>query len=83
MKQLIKYGLALSALFAATSLHADDRFASVEIKSNHLAGSVHMLTGAGGNIGVSAGEDGVLSHLYFKIRKQRDQNTEFSVSPAI
>ena len=60
MKQLIKYGLALSALFAATSLHADDRFASVEIKSNHLAGSVHMLTGAGGNIGVSAGEDGVL-----------------------
>lgn len=60
MKQLVKCCFALTAVFAATQLYADDRFASVEIQSAHLAGSVHMLTGAGGNIGVSAGEDGVL-----------------------
>ncbi|MFS1701922.1 MBL fold metallo-hydrolase [Alteromonas sp. AMM-1] len=60
MKQLVKCCFALTAAFAATQLYADDRFASVEIQSAHLAGSVHMLTGAGGNIGVSAGEDGVL-----------------------
>lgn len=32
---------------------------SVEIKTIPMSGSVHMLTGQGGNIGVSAGEDGV------------------------
>lgn len=32
----------------------------VEVTAEHVAGSVHMLTGAGGNIGVSAGDDGVL-----------------------
>ena len=31
----------------------------VEIKTTHLAGTVHMLEGRGGNIGVCAGEDGV------------------------
>ncbi|TPV56473.1 MBL fold metallo-hydrolase [Aestuariibacter sp. GS-14] len=60
MKQLVKCCFTLTAAFAATQLYADDRFATVEIQSAHLAGSVHMLTGAGGNIGVSAGEDGVL-----------------------
>lgn len=39
---------------------AHDRFAEVEIKSTYLAGSVHMLTGSGGNIGVSAGKEGLL-----------------------
>ncbi len=33
--------------------------AKVEIKSHPVAGSVTMLEGAGGNIGVSAGDDGV------------------------
>ncbi|MCA1618037.1 MAG: MBL fold metallo-hydrolase [Acidobacteria bacterium] len=32
----------------------------VEIKTEKVAGSVHVLFGAGGNIGVSAGPDGVL-----------------------
>ena len=40
--------------------NAQDRFADVEVKATAIKGSVHMLTGAGGNIGVSAGEDGVL-----------------------
>lgn len=39
---------------------AQDRFDDVSIQSKALKGSVHMLTGQGGNIGVSAGDDGVL-----------------------
>lgn len=38
----------------------DDRFARVAIVPEHVAGPVHMLQGAGGNIGVSIGDDGVL-----------------------
>ena len=37
-----------------------DPFGGVEIKATHVAGAVHMLEGAGGNIGVSVGDDGVL-----------------------
>ena len=58
----------MAALIAASPLVystinpaiAQDRFADVEVKATAIKGSVHMLTGAGGNIGVSAGEDGVL-----------------------
>jgi cyclase len=32
----------------------------VEVKTSHVAGSVYMLQGAGGNIGVSSGPDGLL-----------------------
>ena len=35
-------------------------FSKVEIRTEKAAGSVHVLFGAGGNIGVSAGPDGVL-----------------------
>jgi glyoxylase-like metal-dependent hydrolase (beta-lactamase superfamily II) len=35
-------------------------FSKVEIKTTKVAGSISMLQGAGGNIGVSAGADGVL-----------------------
>ena len=54
--------IAASPLFYSTinTANAQDRFADVEIKATAIKGSVHMLTGAGGNIGVSAGEDGVL-----------------------
>jgi glyoxylase-like metal-dependent hydrolase (beta-lactamase superfamily II) len=37
-----------------------DRFAAVEVTAQHVRGSVHMLTGAGGNIGLSVGKDGTL-----------------------
>ena len=37
-----------------------DRFDAVEIRTTKLSDSVHMLEGMGGNIGVSAGADGVL-----------------------
>jgi glyoxylase-like metal-dependent hydrolase (beta-lactamase superfamily II) len=46
-------GLAL-AQFDAASL------AKVQVKAQHVAGNVHMLEGAGGNIGVSVGPDGIL-----------------------
>ncbi len=37
-----------------------DRFANVEVTSQHIGGTVHMLVGAGGNIAVSVGDDGTL-----------------------
>ncbi|HEY0078623.1 MAG TPA: MBL fold metallo-hydrolase [Pyrinomonadaceae bacterium] len=40
------------------SLQAD--FSKVEIKTTKVAGNVYMLEGAGGNIGVTAGPDGML-----------------------
>ena len=39
---------------------AQGRFDDVEVKATPVNGPIHMLTGAGGNIAVSVGEDGVL-----------------------
>ncbi len=39
---------------------AQQDFSAVEVKATHVAGHIYMLTGAGGNIGVSAGPDGIL-----------------------
>ena len=52
----------LLVLFAlAVSAFAQERdFSKVEIKVQQVSGSIYMLSGAGGNIGVSIGEDGVL-----------------------
>lgn len=51
----------IATLLAVTPVQAQDRdFSKVEIKAIPVAGSVHMLTGAGGNIGASAGPDGIL-----------------------
>ena len=52
----------LLVLFAlAVSAFAQERdFSKVEIKVQQVSGSIYMLSGAGGNIGVSVGEDGVL-----------------------
>ncbi len=53
--------VVLAALLAAATAQAQDPdYSKVEIKTQHVAGSVYMLTGAGGNIGVSAGDDGVV-----------------------
>ena len=46
-------------ILGALMLQAQD-FSKVEIKATHVAGRVYMLEGAGGNIGVSAGPDGIL-----------------------
>ncbi len=48
-------------LFAAALGHAQDRdFSKVQIKVTKVAGTVYMLEGAGGNIGASVGEDGIV-----------------------
>ena len=69
MKTAPRFSAHILAAFIAASplvystinpVNAQDRFADVEVKATAIKGSVHMLTGAGGNIGVSAGEDGVL-----------------------
>jgi glyoxylase-like metal-dependent hydrolase (beta-lactamase superfamily II) len=44
----------------ATSVAAQQDFSKVEVKATKVAGTVYMLTGSGGNIGVSAGEDGIV-----------------------
>jgi cyclase len=46
-------------LIAALPLLAQD-FSNVEVKATKVAGTVYMLTGAGGNIGVSVGDDGIV-----------------------
>jgi cyclase len=51
--------LSASLLAAGTSLRAQD-MSKVEVKATKVAGSVYMITGAGGNIGVSVGEDGII-----------------------
>ena len=50
--------IILFAISAVAALWQD--FTKVEIKATKVAGSVYMLQGSGGNIGVSIGEDGVL-----------------------
>jgi len=59
-KKLVLTALA-SGLLALVSLPAaaQQDFTKVEVKAEKLAEGVFMLTGAGGNIGVSAGPDGV------------------------
>jgi glyoxylase-like metal-dependent hydrolase (beta-lactamase superfamily II) len=49
-------GLALTALPAG----AQRDFSQVEVKATKVAGKIYMLEGAGGNIGVSVGSDGLL-----------------------
>ena len=51
--------LALLAAFLAPALVAAQDFSKVEIKTTQLSETTYMLTGAGGNLGVSIGEDAV------------------------
>ena len=55
-------GLALVAVVPLTAPAAAQQqdFSKVEIKVVPAAGNIYMLQGAGGNIGVSAGSDGIL-----------------------
>jgi cyclase len=45
---------------SASATAADDRFAKVVIKATKVAGNIYILEGAGGNIGVSVGDDGIV-----------------------
>jgi len=62
MKKLVEGGLvvvAAAGIYVAAS-YAQMNFDAVEIKATKVSGNIWMLEGAGGNIGVSAGDDGVL-----------------------
>src|SRR5262245_57556279 len=53
--------LCSAVFFALASLAtAQQDFSKVEIKAIHVAKNIYMLQGAGGNIGVSVGADGIL-----------------------
>lgn len=59
MRKAFLIGLVLAA--AALPAEAQERdFSKVEVKAIPVAGNIHMLQGAGGNIGVSVGKDGIL-----------------------
>jgi cyclase len=47
-------------LLAVAAAAQDRDFSKVQIKVANVAGTVYMLEGAGGNIGVSVGEDGIV-----------------------
>lgn len=51
--------LVVAALLLALPAAAQQDFSKVEVKAEKVADGLWMLTGAGGNIGVSAGPDGV------------------------
>lgn len=50
--------LSIAALFAAGALAQQD-FSKVEVKATRINDSTYMLVGAGGNIGLSVGDDAV------------------------
>lgn len=51
---------AVFSLLTAPSAMAQQDFSNVEVTSHHVSGSYYYLQGAGGNIGLSVGEDGVV-----------------------
>ncbi len=87
-KILLAFAVAFTA--PAASAQQDFDWTSVEIKSTHVAGSVHMIEGRGGNIGISAGPDGVFmiddqfapltDRLIAKIREISDGEIRFLVN---
>ena len=49
---------AAGVTIATTALAAQRDFSDVQVEATRVAGGVYMLTGSGGNIGLSVGEDG-------------------------
>ena len=60
MKTRSLFLAALFTVFFSAPVLAQRDFSAVQIEATHVAGSVWMLVGSGGNIGVSSGPDGVL-----------------------
>jgi glyoxylase-like metal-dependent hydrolase (beta-lactamase superfamily II) len=52
--------ILIFVFLAATASAADTDYSKIEIKATKVAGNVYMLQGAGGNIGVCAGDDGIV-----------------------
>ena len=60
MRSLAVAATAAAALLTwSTSMHAQQNFDTVQVRSQRVAEGVYMLTGAGGNIGLSTGTDAV------------------------
>jgi cyclase len=57
-KHLVIFAVLIIGLIQAQALAQD--FSKIEIKTIKVAGNIYMLQGAGGNIGVSVGPDGIL-----------------------
>ena len=58
MKRYLLFALSLAVCLSVAQAQND--MSKVEIKSTQVAGNIYMLEGAGGNIGVSVGADGIL-----------------------
>jgi glyoxylase-like metal-dependent hydrolase (beta-lactamase superfamily II) len=56
----MKSPAALVLFLAATPLLAQRDFSATKIEVQNISGPVYMLTGAGGNIGFSSGDDGIV-----------------------
>src|SRR5688572_8233075 len=56
---LVCLAFALGPYTSPVSAQQHD-FSKVEMKATRVAGNIYMLEGAGGNIGVSVGADGIL-----------------------
>lgn len=59
MRTLLRLA-AMALSLTATPALAQQDFSKVEFKASHVAGKVHMLQGAGGNIAVVMGDDGLV-----------------------
>lgn len=59
MKRFFKL-LAVACFFATSPTEAQRNWDEVVVEAHPVVGNIHMLTGSGGNIGVSVGEDGIL-----------------------
>jgi glyoxylase-like metal-dependent hydrolase (beta-lactamase superfamily II) len=60
MKRKPLIAVAAALMLGAAIAVAQNDFSKVEYKDTEVAPGIHMLVGAGGNIGVLAGDDGVL-----------------------
>lgn len=58
MKKIILLVILIAG--GSTAVSAQTDWSKVQIKSTKVAGNIYMLEGAGGNIGVSVGPDGIL-----------------------
>ncbi len=60
MKRASYVTVAVVSVLLCIAAWAQRDYSRIKIKTTHVAGNIYMLEGAGGNIGVSAGPDGIL-----------------------
>jgi len=60
MKRYLLCSFSIMLFLSVSLALAQGDLSKVEIKSTQVSGNVYMLEGAGGNIGVSVGSDGIL-----------------------